>query len=93
MAGCLSVGREFPVAPVTEIRLHETTRAEVERMFGEPWRTGLDDGLRTWTYGHYRYAVFRETKTRDLLVRFDDEGRMVSYTFNSIRPEDRGLSR
>jgi hypothetical protein len=88
LAGCLTVGRAFPVDPVRDIKLGATTRDEVRKTFGEPWRTGLEDGQRTWTYGHYRYAALGTTRTRDLVIRFDDKGRVVSYTFNSTYPED-----
>lgn len=91
LGGCLSVGREFPVDPVRRIEMGETTRDDVREWFGEPWRTGVDDGRPTWTYGRYRYSLFGDARTRDLVVRFDDQGRVVSYTFNSTYPEDRGL--
>lgn len=54
-------------------------------MFGEPWRTGIEDGKRTWTYAHYRYSLFGPEQTRDLLVRFDDEGNVVSYSYNTTQ--------
>jgi hypothetical protein len=57
-------------------------------MFGEPWRTGLEDGQRTWTYGYYKYNLLGASQTRDLVVRFDDAGTVRSYTFNSTYPED-----
>lgn len=88
LAGCLSVGRPFPVERVAEIQIGRTTHQDVRRMFGDPWRTGLEDGRRTWTYGSYRYALLGETRTRDLVLRFDDKGVVASYTFNSTHPED-----
>lgn len=88
-AGCASVGRPFPVAAVSQIRVGETTREEVRDLFGEPWRTGIEDGKRTWTYAHYRYSLFGGVRTRDLYLRFNDEGVVVSYAFNSTYPEDR----
>ena len=89
--GCLSVGREFPVEPVRKIETGTTTQEEVRQMFGEPWRTGIDDGQRTWTYGRYRYSLFADAATRDLVVRFDARGVVESYTFNSTHPEDASL--
>lgn len=89
--GCLTVGREFPVRSVRELRIGETTRDDARRMFGEPWRTGLEDGQRTWTYGHYRYSIFGETRTRDLVLRFDEGGVVTSYSFNSTVPDDAAL--
>ena len=52
-------------------------------VFGEPWRVGIEDGQRTWTYGKYRYRLFGQASTQDLVVRFDGQGRVVSYTFNT----------
>ena len=88
LAACMTVGRPFPVEAVREIELGKTTQDQVRRRFGEPWRTGLEDGQRTWTYGHYRYAALGTTRTRDVVIRFDDKGRVVSYSFNSTYPED-----
>jgi len=86
LAACLTVGREFPTDDIGRIQIGQTTRDEVHSMFGEPWRTGLEDGRRTWTYGHYRYKLFGTTETRDLVVRFDAKGVVVSYTFNAAPP-------
>jgi hypothetical protein len=87
-AACLTVGREFPVENVRTLQIGQTSQDDVRRSFGQPWRVGIEDGQRTWTYGHYRYAALGTTRTRDLVIRFDDRGRVVSYTFNSTYPED-----
>ncbi|HTO06916.1 MAG TPA: outer membrane protein assembly factor BamE [Myxococcota bacterium] len=91
LGGCLTVGRDFPADQVGQIEIGHTTRDEIHRMFGEPWRTGLEDGRRTWTYGHYRYKLFGTTETRDLVVRFDGNGVVASYTFNSAPPLEGSL--
>lgn len=88
MSGCLTVGRDFPVEPVARLEIGTTTRAEVRRLFGDPWRVGVEDGDPTWTYALYRYSAFGPEKTRDLLVRFDQRGVVRSYTFNSTDPSD-----
>jgi hypothetical protein len=90
-AGCLTVGKTFKVQGVQGLEIGKTTRDDVRKSFGEPWRTGVENGQRTWTYGHYRYAVFGTTMTRDLVVRFDDKDVVVSYNFNSTYAEDRDL--
>lgn len=89
LLGCLTVGEAFPVAPVSRIEIGSTTQEQVRRTFGPPWRTGLEDGQEIWTWGHYRYALFGGTRTRDLVVRFDERDVVVSYSFNSSFPEDR----
>lgn len=88
-SGCATVGRPFPVGPVKQIAIGETTKEQIRADFGEPWRTGLEDGATTWTYGHYRYSLFNPAMTRDLVVRFDKVGKVSSYTFNSTYEEDR----
>ncbi len=90
LTGCATVGHEFPVDKVRTLEIGQTTKEEVFDMFGAPWRTGIEDGLTTWTYAHYKKTA-TETMTRDLVIRFDDQGRVVSYTFNSNHPEDRDL--
>ena len=83
---CATVGRDFPSDQVTAIKIHETTRDEIQTMFGEPWRIGIEDGQPTWTYGKYRYSLFSEAKTQDLIIRFDDKGIVASYSYNATNP-------
>jgi hypothetical protein len=85
---CMTVGEDFAVGRVSHLKIGETTQKEVRDMLGEPWRTGLEDGHKTWTYGYYKYNVLGASQTRDLVVRFDDSGVVRSYTFNSTYPED-----
>ena len=86
LAACLNVGEEFPTDPIGQIQIGHTTRDDIHRMFGDPWRTGIEDGRRTWTYGRYKYRLIGRTETRDLVVRFDPNGTVASYTFNAAPP-------
>ncbi len=88
LAGCVSAGKDFNVRMVPQIQSHQTTRTQIEQMFGPPWRTGVEDGKQTWSYGTYKYGM-SDTLSRDLVVRFDSNGTVSSYTFNSNYPEDR----
>jgi outer membrane protein assembly factor BamE (lipoprotein component of BamABCDE complex) len=87
-SGCATIGRPFATHEVSQVRLGQTTQSDVLRLFGAPWRTGLEDGQQTWTYGHYKYSLFSREKTCDLVVRFDERNVVVSYTFNSTEPDD-----
>lgn len=82
-AGCATVGQDFPIDSVSEIEIGKTTRNEIRTMFGSPWRTGMEDGQSTWTYGNYRYGLFSAKKAKDLVIRFDDRDVVVSYTFST----------
>ncbi|MGW8313533.1 MAG: outer membrane protein assembly factor BamE domain-containing protein [Desulfuromonadales bacterium] len=87
LTGCMpSMGRPFPVQQVRKIEIGKTTQAEIRQMFGDPWRTGIEDGKRTWTYGEYSTGY-----TRDLVIRFDDRNVVRSYSFSSSLPEDENL--
>ena len=88
LVACVTVGRDFPATQVARLSIGTTTQEQVRGLFGTPWRTGVEDGQRTWTYGHYHYALLGNTQTRDLVVRFDEHGVLASYTFNSTNPDD-----
>jgi hypothetical protein len=85
---CMTVGEDFAVGKVSHIQIGKTSQADLRKTFGEPWSVGLEDGQRSWTYGYYKYNLFGASQRRDLVVRFDDQGIVRSYTFNSTWPED-----
>jgi len=86
-AGCMpSMGKPFPVNQVRQIEIGKTTRTDIRQMFGAPWRTGIEDGYKTWTYGEYTFKL-----TRDLVIRFDEQDVVKSYSFSSSFPEDASL--
>lgn len=89
LVSCMTVGRKFPVEPVSKIVIGRTTQQDIHRMFGDPWRTGIENGMKTWTYGDYHYSTFGGTTTTDLVVRFKPDGTVDSYTFNTTDPEYR----
>lgn len=85
LTGCFTVGQEFAASRVSNIKVGQTRKQDVSEMFGSPWRTGSEDGHQTWTYGIYKYNVFGGNESEDLLVRFDSQGVVRSYTFNTTR--------
>lgn len=85
MTGCMTVGKEFTTSRVEDIRIGQTSQQEILEMFGSPWRMGLEDGRKTWTYGRYKYSLFESDETQDLVIRFDNQGVVRSYTYNSSR--------
>ncbi|MGZ8163731.1 MAG: hypothetical protein ACXWTT_12780 [Methylobacter sp.] len=84
-SGCASVGHEFPADKVSTIRIGETTQNDIYNTFGPPWRTGIENGLTTWTYADYHYSLFSDGSTEDLVVRFDRNGIVASYVFNTTK--------
>ncbi len=80
---CATAGRDFPSTRVPDIETGKTTKNEIRSVFGSPWRVGLEDGEQTWTYGRYRYKLFGSSSTKDLVVRFNDQNIVSSYSFNT----------
>jgi len=83
LAGCMTVGRQFPVEKVGRIEVNKTKRADIMAMFGTPWRTGLENGKKVWTYAHYEYGLGGQTLARDLVVRYNEDGTVAYYSFSS----------
>ena len=80
---CATIGHQFPSDAVSHITIGETTQDDIRELFGTPWRIGIEDGNRTWTYGYYRYKLWGESITRDLIIRFSDKNVVISYSFNT----------
>lgn len=86
VSSCVSMGRDFPVDSVPKIQIGKTTQQDILRMFGPPWRTGIEDGRTTWTYGRYNYSLIGNSDTYDLVIRFNAQNVVESYTFNTTAP-------
>lgn len=72
---------------MADIEIGRTTRNEIVAIFGDPWRTGVEDGEVKWTYGRYRVGLFGGGRAKDLAVRFDGAGIVTSYSFNTTEPD------
>lgn len=83
LGACATVGKEFPASRVMEIQIGKTTIQDIQAIFGPPWRVGSENGLKTWSYGRYQYFLFDDPRTQDLVVRFDSNGIVRSYNYNT----------
>ena len=83
VSGCITLGKNFSEANVSSITIGVTTKNEVRRLFGAPWLSGVQDGQPAWTYGSYDYSLFGERKAKDLVVQFDDQAKVSSFTFST----------
>ena len=70
-SACVTLGNDFPVSHVVEIKIGKTSKNEIRKMFGPPWLSGIQDGELAWTYGNYDYSLFGKKKAKDLVVQFD----------------------
>ncbi|MEW6594126.1 MAG: outer membrane protein assembly factor BamE [Thermodesulfobacteriota bacterium] len=85
LSACAQVGKPFPEQNVLAIKKGVTTKEEVRRLFGEPWRTGYEDGQQTWTYGNYKYTVLGQKENADLVIRFNEKDIVSSYSYSATK--------
>jgi hypothetical protein len=88
LTGCVTIGRPFRISSLPPVQLDQTTQQDIEKTLGAPYRTGIDDGDKTATWLHYKFYLGGEKWSRDLYVRFHDNGTVKSYSFNSNFPDD-----
>ena len=86
-SACVSIGRRFDTGAVKAIVLGKTTQSDIEKSFGAPTRTGVDSGDETWTYLDYHFGLVGRQRAIDLLVKFNADGTVKSYAFNTDQQE------
>jgi len=89
LSGCagLQVGREFPSPDAAQIKTDVTDKTRLLTLFGEPYQVGIDNGDQTWRW-FYAQRSASATTSKDLLVRFNANGTVKSYSFTSNFPDD-----
>ncbi len=88
LAGCaIKVGHAFPSPDPGMIAINQADKAFLTRVFGEPYQVGLDTGDETWRWFFAEHGTGGET-SKDLSVRFNQNGTVKSYSFMSNFPQD-----
>jgi hypothetical protein len=83
--GCATVGHEFPAGQISTINIGQTTQNDIYTTFGAPWRTGIEDGKITWSYGNYQYSLFSDHSAEDLVIKFDKRKVVSAFVFNTTK--------
>jgi len=88
--GCTLTGQEFSSSSIKEIQPNVTTKEQITKTFGEPFRKGVETGYETWRYS-YR-ALMPEKGgyvDKDLFLIFNKNGTVqkFSYYTNIVPPE------
>ncbi len=81
--GCATLGNDFNANVVDQLTPEVTKKSEVSQWLGTPWRVGKEDGLTVWTYGIYKFGVFKDAYAKDLVLRFNERGILQSYSYNT----------
>jgi hypothetical protein len=86
-ACALRAGRVFPSPDPAQIVANVTDKAALQRLFGEPYQVGLDNGDQTWRWFYGEHTSGGEV-SKDFTVRFNTNGTVKSYSFTSNFADD-----
>ncbi len=83
LGGCGTAGKDFNESKISKIVNGTTTRTEIRKMLGEPFKTGTQNGLPVWVYEYNRYHAIKNAKSKNLVVVFGSNGVVQSHQFMS----------
>ncbi|KMP10911.1 hypothetical protein UZ36_06155 [Candidatus Nitromaritima sp. SCGC AAA799-C22] len=86
LGGCGTVGKNFDESKITRIVNGTTNRAEIRKMFGKPFKTGIQNGQPVWVYEFNQYRSIDNDKSKDLIIVFSLDGVVQSHQFMSSEP-------
>ncbi len=84
--GCGTVGTDFDIEKAQSIENGKTTKEDIAQMFGEPFKTGIQNGHPIWIYERNKYKVIGDDTSKSLTVEFDDKGVVRHHTVTSNEP-------
>ena len=84
--GCGTVGKSFNTSKVESIVSGITTQSDIKKVFGEPFKIGIQNGKPIWVYEDHFYSIIREETSKDLIIIFNSDGIVQSYQFMSSKP-------
>jgi len=79
VSGCGSMGTDFDSTKVKDINSGTTTKADIESMFGKPFKTGVQNGHPVWVYEKSTYSAVGTDTSKSLIVEFDNSGVVRKY--------------
>jgi hypothetical protein len=89
-SSCVSVGNKF-TGDINNIKIGVTTRQEIENNFGSPFKVGIDNGLKSYNYLYLKNELFSDPQKKELLLMFNENGTVNSYSFYSSFKNDKKI--
>ena len=84
--GCSTTGKSFNTSKIESIVNETSTRADIKKMFGEPFKTGIQNGQPIWIYEDHHYSIIGNDTSKDLIIIFGLDGIVQSHQFMSNEP-------
>lgn len=85
-SGCGTTGKDFDERLYKNIVEGTTTHKEVQSMFGPPFKKGIQNGNRVWTYEYNHYNSLGNDITKDMIIVFDKQGVVKSHQMMTNQP-------
>ena len=77
--GCGTTGKNFNESLHKNIVVGTTTHKEIQAMFGSPFKKGIQNGYKTWTYEYNFYNALGNNITKDIIIVFTQSGVVKSH--------------
>ena len=77
--GCGTTGKNFNESLHKNIVAGTTTHKEIQAMFGSPFKRGVQNGYKTWTYEYNFYNALGNNITKDIIIVFNQSGIVKSH--------------
>ena len=84
--GCGTAGKSFNASKIESIVNGTTTRSDIKKIFGEPFKTGIQNGQPIWVYEDHHYSIISNDSSKDLIIIFGPNGVVQSHQFMSSKP-------
>jgi len=86
LTSCSTIGKPFDPALAKTIIKGETTLAEIQTKFGEPFKKGTQNGDLVWVYEYNVYKGSGNSISKNLTIVFDRGNIVKSHQTMSTAP-------
>ena len=86
-SGCGKAGKNFDESLYSNIAKGTTTNKEIQAMFGPPFKKGIQNGFRVWTYEYNHVNSFGSDIIKDMIIIFEKNGVVKSRQLMTNAPE------
>ena len=86
-SGCGTAGKNFDESLYSNIVKGTTTHKEIQAMFGSPFKRGIQNGFRVWTYEYNYVNSFGSDIIKDIIIVFEKNGVVKSHQLMTNTPE------
>ena len=86
LGGCGAAGKNFNSSKVKGIINGTTTQTDIKKIFGEPFKIGIQNGKPIWIYENHHYSIINKNTSKDLIIILSPDGIVESHQFTSNEP-------